>query len=130
MKVSIISLWNNIFDILLPNLDGVLTWIVIKFYEPSLTKFTYKNRFIPDPFLIDPLSVRQSVWYERKGAEGSIFKSFMGLVIKTHGGHYRKKDWRFKIQFLEKYFCSSLFNRIPIPSPLQLVDCRVSICQA
>ena len=38
-----ISLWNNIFDILSPNLSGVLTRIVIAFYEPSLTKFIYKE---------------------------------------------------------------------------------------
>ena len=32
-------------------------------YEPSLTKFMYKRRYIPDPFLIDPLSNRQNVQY-------------------------------------------------------------------
>ena len=51
-----ISLLNDIFDILSPNLYGVRTWIVITFYEPSLTKFIYyKNRFIPNPLLINPL---------------------------------------------------------------------------
>ena len=36
-----IFFWNKIFEILSLNLSGVLTWIVIAFYESSLTKFIY-----------------------------------------------------------------------------------------
>ena len=51
-----ISLWNKIFNILSPNLSGMQTLIVIAFYEPSHTKLIYKRRYIPHPFLIDPLN--------------------------------------------------------------------------
>ena len=64
-----ISLWNNIFNILSPNLDIVLTWIVNTFYEPILTKFIYKDRFIPNTFLINSL-----------GGDSSYYSSLLKLV--------------------------------------------------
>ena len=45
---------NDIFEILSPNLSGVIL-IVIAFYKPSLTEFIYKNRLMIHPFLINPL---------------------------------------------------------------------------
>ena len=95
-----ISPWNNIFGILSPNLDGVLTWIVITFYEPILTKFMYKNRFIPDPFLINSL-LRSAV---HSGFNSGADTEFQPGYLQVWKGTTKIKNRYIKVQTNYKKF--------------------------